>query len=210
MPITFARIRTSPGKPKPATLKVLIDTSASKTIVKYQHTCKLKHSKDYEEKQTHFETTVGTFSTHAKAKIQFSLNEFFKKRLIEHVAHVAKDLSNYDMIISRDLLHELGIDVKFSTKTIEWDGVSIPMKSVDATKEDSICQLEDPPFNTAETERVKTILDAKYEKANLEEVIAACKHLSEQEQASLLELLNKYEDLFDSTLEHLGQRRLQC
>jgi hypothetical protein len=72
----------------------------------------------------------------------------------------------------------------------------------DATKEDSICQLEDPPFNTAETERVKTILDAKYKKANLEEVIAACKHLSEQEQALLLELLNKYEDLFDSMLEH--------
>jgi hypothetical protein len=130
----------------------LIDTGASKTIVKYQHTHKLKHSKDYEEKQTYFQTTVGTILTHAKAKIQFSLNEFFKKRLIEHVAHVAKDLSNYDMIIGRDLLHELCIDAKFSTKTMEWDGVSIPMKDVDTTKEDSICQIEDPPFITAETE----------------------------------------------------------
>ena len=34
MPITFGRIQTSPGKPKPATIKVLIDTGASKTIVK--------------------------------------------------------------------------------------------------------------------------------------------------------------------------------
>jgi hypothetical protein len=49
---------------------------------------------------------------------------------------------------------------------------------------------------------MKTILDAKYEKANLEEVVATCKHLSEHEQASLLELLNKYEDLFDGTLGH--------
>jgi hypothetical protein len=49
---------------------------------------------------------------------------------------------------------------------------------------------------------MKTILDAKYEKANLEEVVAACKHLSEQEQDSLLELLNKYEDLFDGMLGH--------
>jgi hypothetical protein len=117
------------------------------------------------------------------------------------VAHVAKDLSNYDTIIGWDLLHELGIDVKFSMKTKEWDGVSIPMKDVDATKEDSICQLEDPPFITAETEQMKTILlDAKYEKANLEEVVATCKHLSMQ--APLLELLNKYEDLFDGTLGH--------
>jgi hypothetical protein len=73
MPITFSRIRTSPGKPKPVTIKVLIDTGASKTIVKSQHTLKQKHSKDYEEKQTHFETTAGTFQTHAKAKIQFVL-----------------------------------------------------------------------------------------------------------------------------------------
>ena len=152
MHITFSRIQTSPGKPKPVTIKILIDTGASKTIVKYQHTHKLKHSKDYEEKQTHFETTAGTFSTHAKAKIQFSLNELFEKRLVEHVAHAAKDLSNYDMIIGRHLLHELGIDIKFSTKTIEWDGVSIPLRSIDATKEDSICQIEDPPFITAETE----------------------------------------------------------
>ena len=68
------------------------------------------------------------------------------------MAHVAKDLSNYDMIISRDLLHELGIYIQFSTKTMEWDGVSIPIRNVDATKEVSICQLEDPPFITAETE----------------------------------------------------------
>jgi predicted aspartyl protease len=99
MPITFGRIRTSPGKPKPVTIKILVDTGASKTIVKYQHTHKLKHSKDYEEKPTYFQTTVGMFQTHAKAKIQFTLNEFFEKRLIEHVAHVAKDLSNYNMII---------------------------------------------------------------------------------------------------------------
>jgi predicted aspartyl protease len=121
MPITFSRIQTSPGKPKPVAIKVLIDTGTSKMIVKYQHTHKLKHTKDYEEKPTYFQTTAGMFQTHAKAKIQFTL--------IEHVAHVAKDLSNYDMIIGRDLLHELGIDVKFSTKTMEWDGVSIPMKT---------------------------------------------------------------------------------
>ena len=199
MPITFGRIRTSMGKPKPATIKILVDTGSSKTIVTAQFVQKLR---SYEEKETHFQTTAGTFLTHAKPKIQFSLSEFFNKRLMEHVAHVANDLSSYDMILGRDLLHELGIGIKFSTKTIEWDGVSIPMKDVDVTKEDSICQIEDPPFITAETERIKTILDAKYEKANLEEVIATCKHLSEHEQASLLELLNKYEDLFDGTLGH--------
>lgn len=146
MPITFGRIRTSPGKPKPATIKILVDSGASTTIITAPFVKKLR---SYEEKESHFQTTAGTFCTHAKAKIQFSLNEFFEKRLIEHVAHVAKDLSGYDMILGRDLLHELGIDIKFSSKTIEWDGVAIPMKNVDATKEDAICQIDDPPFITA-------------------------------------------------------------
>jgi hypothetical protein len=33
MPITFGRIRTSMGRPKPATIKILIDFGASKTMV---------------------------------------------------------------------------------------------------------------------------------------------------------------------------------
>jgi Retroviral aspartyl protease len=139
MPITFGRIRTSMGKPKPASIKVLINSGASKTIVTAQYVQKLR---SYEEKETHFQTTAGTFLTHAKAKIQFSLNEFFEKRLIEHMAHVANDLSSYDMILGRDLLHELGVDIKFNSKTVEWDRVSIPMKNIDATKEDSICQRQ--------------------------------------------------------------------
>jgi hypothetical protein len=83
------------------------------------------------------------------------------------VAHVAKDLSSYDMIHGRDLLHKLGIDVKLKHKDVEWDRVAVPLKSVDVTKEDAICQIDDPPFITAETERKKTILDAKYEKAKI-------------------------------------------
>jgi hypothetical protein len=35
-------------------------------------------------------------------------------------------LSNYDMIIGRDLLHELGIDLLFSTGEMKW-GQAIPL-----------------------------------------------------------------------------------
>ena len=44
-------------------------------------------------------------------------------------------------------------------------------------------------------------MDAKYEKANLPEIIENnCSHLNSKEQAKLLEVLNKFEDLFDGTL----------
>ena len=51
------------------------------------------------------------------------------------------------------------------------------------------------------TQRVVHILDAKYEKADLQSVVSTnCTHLSLPDQNKLLELLTEYEELFDGTL----------
>ena len=43
--------------------------------------------------------------------------------------------------------------------------------------------------------------DSKYEKANLPEIVQNnCSHLNPEEQKQLLEVLTKFEDLFDETL----------
>jgi hypothetical protein len=59
-------------------------------------------------------------------------------KVIEWEMHVGT-LENvqYNMIIGNDLLESLKIDLKYSMATIEWDGAEIPMKSRDATIEDS-------------------------------------------------------------------------
>jgi hypothetical protein len=45
------------------------------------------------------------------------------------------------------------------------------------------------------------ILDAKYKKADLQYIVRDnCKHLSANQQKKLLQLLKKYETLFDGTL----------
>eukprot|EP00804_Cyclotella_cryptica_P028771 CCRYP_018716-RA/>CCRYP_018716-RA protein AED:0.36 eAED:1.00 QI:0/-1/0/1/-1/1/1/0/123 len=57
------------------------------------------------------------------------------------------------------------------------------------------------PSNTRDaTQQVVHILDAKYEKADLQSVVSTCTHLSLQDQNKLLELLTEYEELFDGTL----------
>eukprot|EP00804_Cyclotella_cryptica_P021312 CCRYP_001568-RA/>CCRYP_001568-RA protein AED:0.37 eAED:0.39 QI:0/0/0/1/0/0/2/0/394 len=58
------------------------------------------------------------------------------------------------------------------------------------------------PSSTQEaTQRVVHILDAKYEKADLQSVVSTnCTHLSLQDQNKLLELLTEFEELFDGTL----------
>ena len=51
-------------------------------------------------------------------------------------SHVHKGrLASYNMILGRNDLTELGIDIKFSTQSIEWPrmNVTIPMKPRDAT-----------------------------------------------------------------------------
>ena len=50
------------------------------------------------------------------------------------------------------------------------------------------------------TDRIKSILDAKYEAADLEKVCSAQDQLKLGEQQKLLALLNKYASLFDGTL----------
>ena len=105
------------------------------------------------------------------------------------------------MIIGRDILTELGINLNFKDMTVQWDTAVIPMKEIDATIENSYAIEDSEAVNDA-TDRIKRILDAKYEPANIDEVVAECTHLSGEERVKLKNLLNKYKQLFDGTLGH--------
>jgi hypothetical protein len=61
--------------------------------------------------------------------------------------------------------------------------------------------LHEPQSTLQETERAVKIFEAKYEKADLPEVVKNnCSHLSAKDQQKLLELLLEFEELFDGTL----------
>jgi hypothetical protein len=47
------------------------------------------------------------------------------------------------------------------------------------------------------TEWMKQSLDAKYEKVNIKDVVAQCKHLSNTEQQQLFTVLTQFQSLFD-------------
>jgi hypothetical protein len=51
-------------------------------------------------------------------------------------------------------------------------------------------------------EWMKQILEAKYEKANIKDAVAQCKHLSNTEQQQLFAVFNQFQSLFDGTLGH--------
>jgi hypothetical protein len=120
-------------------------------------------------------------------------------KLIEWNMYVTKDLGNYDMIIGRDILQFLGINIQFSTQEVVWDYASMLFKDFDATALDSY-HIEDPDGLLKDTDRLKKILDAKYVPADLEKL---CQHQAQQQRAQqkkLLDLLQKHSALFNGTL----------
>ncbi len=106
-------------------------------------------------------------------------------------------------------MKELGIILNFRDKMITIDEVILPMRNINNLQDSSILQalrhnhsLAMEPQSTQDaTQPATQILDAEYSKADLQSVVRDnCKHLSANQQKKLLQLLKKYESLFDGTL----------
>jgi transposase InsO family protein len=103
------------------------------------------------------------------------------------------------MIIGTDLMVELGIRLNFQDACIEWDEASMPFKDKNSKVETSL-HIEDVGAVQESTTRMKRILDATYTKADLSKIVTECTQLSNDEQAKLLQLLERHKPLFDGTL----------
>ena len=73
-------------------------------------------------------TLAGPVKTAMTVKVEFSLPEFHEDTSIEWKLHLAPKLGEYDMIIGRDVLSEVGIDIHFSTHTCTWGHSTILMR----------------------------------------------------------------------------------
>ena len=175
VPVTFGRLNLTKGKPKPTNIRILLDSGSTQTILCKHLAKKLKTRK---EPTTKWTTMAGTVKTGESAKVEFSLPEFHPDKLIEWRVHLTEKLGSYDMIIGRDILSEMGIDIHFSTHTCTWGHSTIPMRSSSVKIEQSYLVQESGPMKQATT-RLKKILDAKYEAADIPKLVQARKDLSE-------------------------------
>jgi transposase InsO family protein len=205
-PILFVKMQFSNGKKNRQTkskfVKALVDSGASQSIINSKAAKGLPLSDKTETKE--WSTAAGMLHTSAKTKrVEFSLPELHTNRTIKKSFHVLDiHLKNYDMIIGRDLITEIQLDVKGSDLSIKWDDSAIPWRNVDSTYDDIYLAEDRHNYQPIEQEmqRMTDILDAKYKKADLNEIASSADHLTTSEQASLLALLKKYEGLFDGTL----------
>ena len=130
--------RKKPTKPKHVKrINILFDSGCSATLVKGSF---LKKIPQKGSTHTTWNTKGGTFSNTKKCKCQFMLPEFHAHRLIEWDMYVdeSTSLTTYNMIIGRDLMDSIGLDLLFSENLMRWDNATVPMR-------DNSLFLEDPP-----------------------------------------------------------------
>ena len=224
--IVYVKHKNSSGEELAQKLyRVLVDTGCSRSLVKLAKLPEGLFQDKRQVKETIWKTNAGMYTTKYEVPLNFTLPEFAPSKEIEFTLAVddTEKSSKYDMIIGRDLLQALGMDILFSTGRLSWDGITVPMKSSERltnilresmeaplddheedycglVEEDFLIHLEGEHSRDA-TSRAQRMLDAKYEKGDVEKTVdTTCEHLSAKEKEQLKILLHRYEILFDGTL----------
>lgn len=185
--------------------RVLFDSGCSATLINKRF---VKHWKKTELKPIKWSTKAGSFKTKRRCDIEFTLPAFHEHRKISCMAYVDEshhESCNYDMIIGRDIMHSLGINLLFDTAEITWDNAKVHMQPPEVLSGDWVETLEqellfahDP--DTTDAERIQDIIESKYTPADLTKIVEECTHLDRAEQRQLLRTLQKFEGLFDGSL----------
>jgi hypothetical protein len=111
-------------------LRVLFDSGWGATLINNKF---VRHWEKTESKSTKWSTKGGSFKSKRKCDIEFTLPASHENRTINCNACVDEshhESSNYDMIIGRDLLHSLGINLLFDTAEISWDNAKIQLQPI--------------------------------------------------------------------------------
>ena len=197
--------KSTKDKPKFNRMRILFDSGCAATLI---NSTLVKGLNKTRTATTNWSTKAGHFRTKYKCEIKFKMPAFYAHRDIEWDSYVETSSpveNRYDLIIGRDLLQELGIDLLFSENLIKWDTATIPMTSMDRLLsknlndfEHEILFMHDP--ESTEADRIQHILNAKYTPADLNSLARDCESLNEEQQNALLALLNKYKPVFDGSL----------
>ena len=115
-PIVFVKLKhkhKTKYKTTNKSLIVLLDSGSSHSMIKYKHVKNKKHK--FKKSLSTYSTAAGEYSTDHEVKLKFAFKEFDTNLILQHTFDIDRcDGSKgigYDMIIGRDLLVKLKIDL---------------------------------------------------------------------------------------------------
>ena len=123
-PIIFFKLVFLEGKKgrqsKNWLVKYLVESGASEYIISKAKQDKLPVKKTKQERQ--WSTDSGVLTINTKTATSYSFPELPSNKLINKPLHVVNlNIDRYDMIVGRDLIISLGIDIHGADVTIHWD-----------------------------------------------------------------------------------------
>jgi hypothetical protein len=157
-------------------------------------------------------TLAGRLKTQEVVTMQdIRLPEFNKNRRISQQKVLVFDNNNikYDIILGKNFLSKTGTKLNYTEGNMEWFDSSIPLcppGGLDSSQFDAVedmfhIQVKDKIFGEDWRECFATeILDAKYEKTDLVEVMKGLTHLNAHQKVDLLRALQENDMMFDGTL----------
>ena len=166
--------------------------------------------------------TIGGLSTSNREITlkQIIFPEFNKHHSVnEHTFQVYGAPSFYDAIIGKDLLYKVGAAVDLQECTMTAFGFTIPMRikeRLENRTQSFLALFRDPDtyffHDTMEHHSVQrprtTILESKYEKIDIKDVIKEQHHLNEEDKQSLRRVLARHTRLFDGQVGRYPHRNL--
>jgi hypothetical protein len=195
-------------------LKVLLDSGASHSLLAVNGLPRKNKTKIDPKKIEDIWYVCGdsSYTTSSRSIHKFKLNKFSTNRNITWEFFETKNkkyLNGYDCVIGRDLMKILGIDILFSEGMMTWDHIKVPMvdfmtfQNSKGQKEVNMLYTdqEESPAVHHMSNRATKILDANYQKANVDNYLEEeCDDLTEKQRQQLSTIITKYEILFDGSL----------
>ena len=176
------------------------------------------------------QTLAGNFTANESVMLKnVLLPEFHRTHRLDTLqAKIFDQTCRYDMILGHDLMNDLGIVLNFESKSMEWDKAIVAMRehpknasntsfatnllleAIDGglDNNDSTFVLDEPSdlhyqANNANPEGYKsrTISTSLYKPADLQDIVHKCNYLLPHQQQQLYQMLQKFQNLFDSQLK---------
>ena len=100
-----------------------------------QNQTKRQSKKTKQERQ--WSTAADFLTTNTNTATSFSFPDLYANKLINQSLYLVNlNIDSYDMIIGRDLISSLGIDIHGADITIHWYYAAIPCRDIDYTTND--------------------------------------------------------------------------